>query len=123
ILTISNQVRSLLKRAATNAPGVDAKPPLVITARRFEFDIPKRLGVFRDQVHGDDPEMEFTCGVLTASASTNVQSFDLLVAESEVTISNKVERLAAHGDRAVYTRANDTMELIGHVAWKQEQQE
>ncbi len=122
ILTISNQVRSLLQRA-TNAPGAEAKPPLVITSHRFEFDMPKRLGVFRDQVHGDDPEMEFACGVLTASASTNVQSFDLLVAESEVTISNKVERLTAHGDRAVYTRADDTMELIGHAAWKQEQQE
>src|SRR5881392_2005541 len=67
--------------------------------------------------------MGFTCGVLTASASTNVQSFDLLVAESDVTIISKADRLTAQGDRAVYTRADDTMELIGHVAWKQEQPE
>jgi lipopolysaccharide export system protein LptA len=124
ILTISNNVRSLLQRA-TNAPGAEAKPPLVITSHRFEFDMPKRQGLFREQVHGDDPELEFTCGVLTASGSTNHQSFDLdlLVAETGVVISNKLDGLRAQGDRAVYARAHEIMELIGNAAMKQGQRE
>jgi lipopolysaccharide export system protein LptA len=123
VLTISNQVRSLLQRLATNSPAAEAKPPLVITSRQFEFDIPKRQGVYREQVHGDDPEMEFTSGFLTASASTNAQSFDLLVAETEVAIISKLDGRSAHGDRGVYTRSDESMELIGHAAWKQERQE
>ena len=70
MLTISNKVRSLLQRVATNSPAAQAKPPLVITSRRFEFGILKREGVYREEVHGDDPEMEFTCSLLTASAIT-----------------------------------------------------
>src|SRR5207247_1056668 len=91
VLTISNKVRSVLQRGATNAPAAEAKPPLVITSVRFQFDIPKHEGIYREQVRGDDPEMEFTCGVLTASALTNVQSFDLLVAETDVAILSKPE--------------------------------
>jgi len=121
-LTISNQVRALLQRA-TNAPGAEATPPLVITSRRFEFDMPKHQGVFREEVHGDDPEIEFTCGRLTASASTNAQSFDLLVAETDVTITNKLEGRSANADRALYARADESMELIGHAAWKQARRE
>lgn len=122
-LTVSNQVRSRLLRNATNAPAADAKPPLLITSRWFEFDLPKRQGVYHEQVQGDDPEMEFACGVLTASASTNAQSFDLLVAETHVTIVSRVDGRTAHGDRAVYARSEESLELSGNAVWKQERQE
>ena len=37
-LTISNQVRCVVQRATTNATGVTAAVPMLITARQFEFD-------------------------------------------------------------------------------------
>ena len=121
-LTISNQVRSVIHRV-TNAPPGEAKPPLVITSKRFEFDMATYRGVYREQVHGDDPEMEFSCDVLTATASTNNQSFEVLTAETDVSLLNKKNGLRANSDRAVYTRADERMVLSGNAAWKQDRQE
>jgi len=121
-LTISNQVRSVIHRA-TNAPLVEARQPLVITSKRFEFDMATYRGVYREQVHGDDPEMEFSCGVLTVAASTNNQSFEVLTAETDVSLMNKKDGLRANADSAVYTRADERTVLSGNVAWKQGRRE
>jgi lipopolysaccharide export system protein LptA len=121
-LTISNQVRSVIHRA-TNAPPDEARLPLVITSKEFEFDLPKYRGVYREQVHGDDPEMEFSCGVLTATGSTNSQTFEVLMAEQEVSLVSKKDGLRATGDRAVYTRADERMIMSGNTTWKQGRQE
>lgn len=121
-LTISNQVRSVIHRS-TNAVPDDARLPLIITARQFEFDRLNYRGVYRGDVHGDDPEMEFSCGALTASASTNSETFDLLLAEQDVVLVGKKDGLRATGDRAIYTRADERMVLSGRTAWNQGRQE
>lgn len=122
-LVISNDVRSLVQRTAPGAPAAEVRPPLEITSRQFEFDIANRRGVYRDQVHGEDPEVEFTCGVLTATSSTNSQSFDLLLAETDVSILSKADGRRARADRVVYTRADEIMRLEGNAAWQQGRQE
>jgi lipopolysaccharide export system protein LptA len=121
-LAISNQVQSVIHRSTNAAPG-DVRLPLIITSKRFEFDLPKVRGVYREQVHGDDPEMEFSCGLLTATGATNTQSFERLMAEQDVSLLNKKDGLQATGDRAVYTRADERMVLDGNAAWKQGRRE
>jgi lipopolysaccharide export system protein LptA len=107
---------------ATNAPPGDARLPWS-SSRQFEFDMPNYRGVYRGQVHGDDPEMEFSCGVLTATGATNSQTFEVLMAEQEVSLVSKKDGLRATGDRAVYTRADERMIMSGNTAWKQGRQE
>lgn len=122
-LVISNDVRSLVQRTVPGTPVTETQPPLEITSRQFEFDIANRRGLYRDQVHGEDPEVEFTCGVLTATSSTNSQSFDLLLAETAVSILSKADGRRARADRVVYTRADEIMRLEGNAAWQQGRQE
>lgn len=121
-LVISNQVRSVIHRSTNAAPG-DVRLPLIITAKRFEFDMPNVRGVYRGLVHGDDPEMEFSCGVLTATGSTNTQTFEVLMAEQDVSLLNKKDGLRATGERAVYTRVDERMVLSGNMTWKQDRRE
>lgn len=121
-LTISNQVRSVIHRSTNAEPG-DVRLPLIITARQFEFDMPNTRGVYRGEVHGDDPEMEFSCGVLTATGSTNTQTFEVLMAEQDVSLLNKKDGLRATGDRAVYTRVDEKMVMSGNMTWKRGRQE
>lgn len=122
-LIISNDVRSLVQRTAPGTPTAESRPPLEIKSRQFEFDIANRRGVYRDQVLGEDPELEFTCGVLSATSSTNSQSFDLLLAETDVTILSKADGRRAQADKAVYTRVDEVMRLKGNAAWQQGRQE
>jgi len=121
-LVISNQVRSVIHRSTNAVPG-DVRLPLIITSKRFEFDMPNVRGVYREQVHGDDPEMEFSCGVLTATGSTNTQTFEVLMAETDVLFVGKKDGQRATADRAVYTRADDRLEMTGNAAWKQGRQQ
>ncbi len=121
-LTISNEVRSVIHRT-TNAAPDEPRLPLIITSRQFEFDMAAYRGVYRQQVRGDDPEMEFSCEVLSATATTNNQSFDVLTAETNVTLLNKKDGLRATADRADYTRADERMVLTGNTSWKQGRQE
>ena len=122
VLTISNQVRSVIHRSTNAAPG-EVKPPLILTSRQFEFDMAKFRGIYRDQVHGDDPEMEFSCGTLTAAGSTNSQTFEVLMAETDVSLLNKKDGLRATGEHAVYTRLDERFVLSGNAVWQQGRQE
>lgn len=127
ILTMSNQVRSEIRLPDTNTPAGGTKPPLIITSRRFEFDLPARRGVFREQVHGEDPEVVFDCTELAASVATNSpsarQGFDLLEAEGDVTVVGKLDGRSVRADRALFVREDDTVALSGSVGWKQDRQE
>ena len=123
MLTLSNDIRSVVLRPTTNASGVTSTTPLVITSRHFEFDTARRRGVFRDDVHAEDPEFELRCGVLTASATDATNTFDSLVAEDQVFLAGKAEGLTATAALAVYSRTNETMTLSGAVKWKQGPQE
>jgi len=113
VLTISNRVRSSVQRIATHAPGAEVKPPLVITSKRFDFDMPRREGVFRDDVEGRDAEMEFTCGIFTLTASTNSQSPELFLAETAVTW--KRDQQVGRADRAVIHASEKSLEALGNV--------
>ena len=119
VLTISNQVRAEIQRALTNAA---AASPLVITSRWFTFDATNRYAVFHEEVHGDDPGVEFTCGWLAVHASSNGNSFEVIEAEQSPVIIGKADGRRATADRAIYTRDNEQAELIGNATWQQGRQ-
>lgn len=118
-LTISNQIRSVIQRAPTNAP---ALAPLVITSHWFTFEATNRSAIFHDEVRGDDPEMEFTCGQLAVHAAPDGGSFEVIEAGQSPVIIGKSEGRRATADRMVYTRADERAELIGNATWQQGRQ-
>lgn len=118
MLTLSNQIRSVVQRVTTNAAGATSASPMTITSRRFEFDTARLQAVFRGEVHAEDAEIALHCGVLTASASAASGTFDTLVAEDQVALAGKADDLTANADRASYSRTNETMTLTGAVNWR-----
>lgn len=118
LLTLSNDIRSVVQHARTNASGV-VTSSMMITSRRFEFDTARLLAEFRESVHADDPELELNCERLIASAAPGTGTFETIVAETQVTVASKADGRSATADRAVYTRTNETMRLTGGVTWKQ----
>ncbi len=119
-LTISNQVRSVIQRALTNAA---TDSPLVITSRWFSFETTNRSAIFHEDVRGDDPEVEFTCGQLAVHAGPESQqqdrSFEVIEADQALVITGKADGRRATADRGVYTRTDERVELIGNVNWQQ----
>lgn len=109
-LVISNNIHSTIQQSKPNAA------PLEITSSWFEFNADKRRGVFHENVHGADAEVEFTCGQLAASAPAG-QSFDLIEAEQALEIKGKTDGRRATAERGVYHRAQDQVELIGDATW------
>lgn len=116
-LTISNQVRSVIQHPVTNST---ALKELVITSRWFSFDATNRFAIFHEQAHGDDPEMEFTCGQLAVHAAPGSQSLEVVEAEQSPVFIGKPDGRRATADRAVYTRAKEHIELTGNVTWQQD---
>jgi lipopolysaccharide export system protein LptA len=122
-LIISNQVRALIQRAGTNPPAAVVRPPLQITSQSFEFDATNRHVIFREHVAGNSPEMEFVCGLLTVSGTTNNESYDVIVADKDVSIVSKLDGRSAKAERAISARVGDRIDLSGHTTWKQGRQE
>ncbi|MCU0784141.1 MAG: hypothetical protein MUF81_08890 [Verrucomicrobia bacterium] len=120
-LTISNQVRAVIQRAITNAV-TEATAPLVITSRWFSFDATNHYAVFHEEVHGDDPEMAFTCGQLTVHAAPGERSFEVIEAWESPVIIGKADGRRVTADRVVYTRADERAELVSNVSWQQGRQ-
>ena len=116
VLTISNQVRAEIQQLLTNAA---AAAPLVITSRWFTFDATNRHAVFHEEVHGDDPAIEFTCGRLAVHAAADGGSFEVIEAEQSPVIVGKLEGRRVTADRAIYTRADERAELFGNATWQQ----
>lgn len=113
-LTISNQVHATVQRPTTNA----ATSLMTITSRQFAFDTFQREGVFRENVHAEDSEIELACAVLSATTSTNSGAPDTLKAERNVSVDSKTDELSARADLAFYSRTNETLVLTGNVSWK-----
>jgi lipopolysaccharide export system protein LptA len=120
ILTISNQVRAEIQQVLTNTAA--ANSPLVITSRWFTFDATNRYAVFHEEVHGDDPAIEFTCGRLAVHAAADGGSFEVIEAEESPVIIGKLEGRRVTADRAIYTRAEERAELFGNATWQQGRQ-
>lgn len=116
-LTISNQVRSVIQHPVTNS---SATAELVITSRWFSFDATNRYAVFHEQVHGDDPQMEFTCGQLSVHAAPGSDSFEVVEATETPVFIGKPDGRRVSADRAIYTRADERVEMTGSVAWQQD---
>ena len=114
-LTISNQIRAVLRRAVTNTPPV---APLVITSRWLTFDATNHLAVFHDEVHGDDPDMSFSCGQLAVHGTPDRGSFEVLEAEQSPEIIGKPDDRRATADRMIYTHADERAQLIGNATWQ-----
>lgn len=110
-LVISNNIRSTIQQPRSNAA------PLEITSHWFEFNADKRRGVFHENVHGSDAEVEFTCGLLAASAPTG-DAFDLIEAEQDLEIKGKADGRRAAAQRGVYYRSEDRIELSGEATWQ-----
>jgi lipopolysaccharide export system protein LptA len=117
-LTISNRVRSVIQRTTTNAV-TEATAPLVITSRWFSFEATNHCAAFHEEVHGDDPEMEFTCGQLAVRAGPGGRSFEVIEAGQSPVITGKADGRRVTADRAVYTRADERAELVSNVSWQQ----
>ncbi len=120
---LSNDVRTLIRREATNAPAAAAEPPLEITAAHFQFDLAGRSAVYRDRVRAEDAQMELTCGLLTVKLSEKGGSFETITAVENVVMTGKADGRQALAERAVYTRATEQVELSGSPSWRQARRE
>lgn len=110
-LIISNHIHATIQEPKPNAA------PLEVTSRWFEFNADKRRGVFHEEVHGSDAEVEFTCGRLAASAPTG-DTFDLIEAEQALEIKGKADGRRASAQRGIYYRSEDRVELIDEASWQ-----
>lgn len=123
LLIISNDVRALI-HWTNNAP------PLEITSRWFELDAARGLGIFHDDVHGEDAERIFTCETLTVSGSvdklkrsgvttgpTNRAPFDLIEADGGLVITGKSRPGHAKGQRGSFRQTEQRIDLIGDAEW------
>lgn len=117
-LIISNDVRATVQPVGTNFSG----GPLVVTSHWFEFAEGNRRAVFHDQVRGEDAELQFACGRLSISGSTNQSAFDLVEADGALEITGKAggPQAGRHAtaQRGRYRRAEQTVELIGAATWQ-----
>ena len=123
LLIISNEVRALI-HWTNNAP------PLEITSRWFELDAERGLGIFHDDVHGEDAERIFTCETLTVSGSvdklkrsgvttgpTNRAPFDLIEADGGLVITGKFRPGHAKAQRGSFRQTEQRIDLIGDAEW------
>ena len=117
-LIISNDVQATVQPVGTNLSG----GPLVVASRWFEFAEGNRRAVFHDQVRGEDAELQFACGQLSISGSTNQSAFDLVEADGALEITGKAggPQAGRHAtaQRGLYRRAEDQVELIGNAVWQ-----
>jgi lipopolysaccharide export system protein LptA len=117
-LAVSNQVRATVRRDATHP----AAPPLIITSRWFTLDATNHSAIFHDDVRGADAEMEFTCGKLAILAAPGGGPLEVIEAEQSPVILSKTDGRRAAGDRLVYNRAQDLVEVSGNATWQQGRQ-
>jgi len=114
VLVISNDVRALI-RYTNNAP------PLEITSRWFEFDANRNLGIFHENVRGEDTNQTFTCETLTIAsdpARPNRRGFDLVHAEGGLEIIGKQPGQYAKAQRGTFRHSEERIDLIGAASWQ-----
>jgi lipopolysaccharide export system protein LptA len=116
---LSNDVHTILRRGPTHPPAAGVESPLEIFARRFAFEQTNKLAVYRDAVRVNDPQMDLTCGVLNVRLGAESGSFEQIEAQQDVVVLGKEGHSRATGDRAVYERANERVELTGGATWQQ----
>jgi lipopolysaccharide export system protein LptA len=117
-LIISNNVQATVQPVGTNLTG----GPLVVTSRWFEFVEGNRRAVFHDQVRGEDADLQFACGQLSISGSTNQAGFDLVEADGNLEITGKAGGAQAGrhatAQRGRYRRDEQLVELLGDATWQ-----
>lgn len=111
----------LLLLAVRLAPAAEGKPPapsmdvtnamLITCDDGFEYLAGK--AVYRGNVQVLDGEMALNCELLTVYFQTNLGKIDLIVAETNVFITQKDSLAIA--DKAVFTATNDVVTLTGNV--------
>ena len=69
------------------------------------------IAVYRGNVRVTDFQVALTCELLTIYFQTNSEKVDLIIAETNVVISEKAT--IAFADKAVYTATNDIVVLTG----------
>jgi len=118
----------VLLSAAGVSPAADAKPSgspadklnqlpagtntlLIVCDNGMEFT--NGRVAYRGNVQVLDADMSLTCGLLTVYFPTNFGSLDLIVAETNVFITQKDS--VAVADRVVYNATNEVVTLTGNV--------
>ncbi len=114
----------LIAREGTNATPGAAKQtpqPIEISSDEFVFkseapDAKHDQAVYRGRVQAVDPgRMKLTCRLLTGTFLSATNTMESVVAEQQVEITMLETNAQRHarGDRAVYTAANELLELTG----------
>jgi lipopolysaccharide transport protein LptA len=110
------------KLTEVGSPSTPARPDpaagstdesIELLADAFDFDSQTGLAVWRRNVRGQNPKLNLTCELLTASTTSN--KLDRIIAETNVllkiTETNGVS--TARGDKAVYSTSTETLVLSG----------
>jgi lipopolysaccharide transport protein LptA len=127
-LSISNRVETIIRRSVPRLPGGPAATadvgtgldaPTRIMSDRFQFDLGAKVVNYEDEVRVYDPEMELTCGLLTARLRSAGSEVETIQARGSVRLVDKAGASEATADEAFYTESNHQVELSGHAAWRQ----
>ena len=106
-------------------PTTNAAPkkggPVEVRGEDFEFkpdvaDTNFNLAVFNGNVRVNSGNGNLSCDLLTIQSSAPSNRTERVVAERRVVIGQGDGNVT--GERAVYTAANDTVEVTGHPGWK-----
>jgi lipopolysaccharide export system protein LptA len=120
-LVISNNVRTWVRADALN-PAKAGQPfteadGIVITSRRFEYDVNTGAGVYLDDVRVDGTNLNLTAGVLRLLVTS---SDDRKLREVGAEQDAVVDYAGVHvsGQRAVYSTESQRVEVSGDPRWK-----
>jgi len=110
---------------ATNAAAAK-KQPIKVKADDFIFrpdetDTNLNVAVLRGQVRVDAEKANLSCEFMTLKSSTDQNRIESVVAERHV-VMEQADNLV-RGEKAVYTSANELMEVTGGPAWKMGQRD
>jgi lipopolysaccharide export system protein LptA len=110
---------------ATNSV-TSKKQPIKVNTDDFDFrpdetDSNVNVAVLRGQVRVGAEKGNLSCELMTIKSSSDQNRTESVVAERHVVMEQGDNRVT--GEKAVYTAANDLMEVTGAPAWKMGQRE
>jgi lipopolysaccharide export system protein LptA len=102
------------------------KQPVKVNADDFDFrpdttDTNLNIAVLRGQVRVAAEQGKLSCELMTIKSSARQNRTESVVAERQLVMEQGTNRVT--GEKAVYTAADDTMEVTGAPAWKMGERE
>ena len=125
-LTLSNQVRTLIRKPATpsSSPTPPAPERFDIQAQFANLDFKSGETLYRGHVLVDDGQhLRLACERMLAKIRLESNRLDSVLAEDAVTVDFRDKSSAVHlaGDQAFYATTPDggeSMEMTGHPTWQ-----